>query len=159
MSNGKRTIPEGDRELSKTRNDTQESSLTILLGTQNNDESVLGIKDEHKKFVTNSFLEFDRNEITLLFRIMGLNSNGKIADQIDRIYRYEIRKVLGPDAAPWDEESDTMVDPLPLSVHMPKRDMLIRTFMKEKENPDSTISKYLRCMVEPSNIIRTKINK
>lgn len=49
-----------------------------------------------------------------------------------------------------------MMNPFPSSVHMPKRDMLIRTIVKEKENPDSAISKYLRCMVELFNIIQTR---
>ncbi|KAK0156782.1 hypothetical protein PV328_012317, partial [Microctonus aethiopoides] len=156
MNSDRGTGPERDGEMTETQNDTQESSLTALLRTHEITEPSLEIEDEHKRIVTDNFLELDQNEITLLFRIMELNPKGKIADLIDRVYRYEIRKVLGPNAAPWDENSDSYIDPLPLSVHMPRRDMLISTFMREKENPDSTIAKYLRCMAEPSNIVRTK---
>ncbi|KAK0160290.1 hypothetical protein PV328_007718 [Microctonus aethiopoides] len=138
MNSDKGTGPERDGEMTETQNDTQESSLTALLRTHEISEPSLEIEDEHKRIVTDNFLELDQNEITLLFRIMELNPKGKIADLIDRVYRYEIRKVLGPNAAPWDENSDSYIDPLPLSVHMPRRDMLISTFMREKENPDNT---------------------
>lgn len=154
--NNTETVPEQERESLEIQNVTQESSLTDLSRTQHTEESIMGLESEHKNFITENFLELDQNEIALLFRILEVSPKEKIADQIDRLYRCEIRKVLGPDAAPWDDKSDSIVDPFPLPGLIPKRDMLVRTFMKDKENPDSTIAKHLCRMAQSNNSVHTK---
>lgn len=145
--NNKPNMPEGESNNENKTTDTTDLSIPDSFRVPGPDNTSVEYEATLRQAIMDDFIELSSREVELLFRIMGISSAGRIAEQMDRLYRYELRETMGPSAASWCMEKDTQIDPLQLSIKLPKHDITIRTFLNERSKPDSEISRLIRDML------------
>ncbi|KAK0156692.1 hypothetical protein PV328_012430, partial [Microctonus aethiopoides] len=145
--NNKPDMPEGGSINDDKTTDTTDLNISDSFRVPGPDDISVEYETTLRQAIMDDFIELSHQEVDLLFRIMGISSTGRIAEQMDRLYRYELREAMGPTAATWCVEKDTRIDPLQLSMKLPKKDITIRTFLNERSKPDSEVSRLIREML------------
>ncbi|KAK0071088.1 hypothetical protein PV325_013557, partial [Microctonus aethiopoides] len=82
--------------------------------------------------------------LNIMFRKLQINNMGSADELIDRLYRHELIRVLGPEAAPWDPFTDGRIDFYPDDIKLTRGEMNLRNFIAEAIDPSSTLYRHIQ---------------
>ncbi|KAK0081622.1 hypothetical protein PV326_007567 [Microctonus aethiopoides] len=154
MTKGKR-ISQGDSGVKQetmsridktTRVDTDERDEGGAVSLENNtlNESEPEIEIITKAQVDELVNKLNIFGINIMFRKLQVNNMGSADELIDRLYRHELIRVLGAEAAPWDPFVDARVDFYPDDIKLTRGEMNLRNFVAEAIDPSSTLHRHIQ---------------